>query len=171
MDALGPDLDGLTHGDPHIGVKDIGTLGSLGGVLLKGQGGTGLGGNGLALCDQGGIRLILFGGAGGEVQAHLGAAHHQAVAHVVTGVAEVDEVDALQLAEVLPDGEEVGQDLGGVELVGQAVPHRNTGIVRQLFHDLLAVATVLDAVKHPSQHPGGIGDGLLLPIWLPEGSR
>ena len=57
------------HGDPHIGVKDIGTLGSLGGVLLKGQGGTGFGGNGLTLCDQGGIRLILFGGAGGEVQA------------------------------------------------------------------------------------------------------
>ena len=61
MDALGPDLDGFAHGDPHIGVKDIGTLGSLGGVLLKGQGGTGLGGNGLTLCDQGGIRLILLG--------------------------------------------------------------------------------------------------------------
>ena len=75
MDALGPDLDGLAHGDPHIGVKDIGTLGGPGGVLLKGQGGTGLGGNGLTLCDQGGIRLILFGGAGGEVQAHLGTAH------------------------------------------------------------------------------------------------
>ena len=62
---------------------------------------------------------------------------------------------------MLPDGEEVGKDLGGVELVGQAVPHRHTGVVRQLFHDLLAVATVLDAVKHPSQHPGGIGDGFL----------
>ena len=33
--------------------------------------------------------------------------------------------------------------------------------MRQIFHDLLAVATVLDAVKHPSQHPGGIGDGFL----------
>ena len=48
-----------------------------------------------------------------------------------------------------------------MELVGQAVPHRNTGVVRQFFHDLLAVAPVLDAVKHPSQHPGGIGDGFL----------
>ncbi len=105
------------------------------------------------------------------MQAHLGAAHHQAVAHVVTGVAEVDEVDALQLAEVLPDGEEVGQDLGGVELVGQAVPHRHPGVVGQVLHDLLAVAAVLDAVKHAAQHPGGVGDGLLLPIWLPDGSR
>ena len=65
------------------------------------------------------------------------------------------------MAEMLLNSKEIGQDLSGVELVGQAVPHRNTGIVRQLFHDLLAVATVLDAVKHPSQHPGGIGDGLL----------
>ena len=48
-----------------------------------------------------------------------------------------------------------------MELVGQAVPHRHAGVVRQLFHDLLTVATVLDAVKHPPQHPGGIGDGLL----------
>ena len=31
----------------------------------------------------------------------------------------------------------------------------------QVFHDLLAVAAVLDAVKHAAQHPGGVGDGLL----------
>lgn len=62
---------------------------------------------------------------------------------------------------MLPDGEEVGEDLGGVELVGQAIPHRHTGVVGQLFHDALAVAAVLDAVEHPAQHPGGVGDGLL----------
>ncbi len=38
----------------------------------------------------------------------------------------------------------------------------HAGVLRQLFHDLLAVAAVLDAVKHPAQHPGGVGDGLLL---------
>ena len=48
-----------------------------------------------------------------------------------------------------------------MKLIGQAVPHRYTGIVCQLFHDLLAVAPVLNAVKHPPQHSGGIGDGLL----------
>ena len=158
VDALGPDLHRLAHGHPHVGVEHVGTLGSLGGVLLKGDGR----GDGLALGHEGRVRLVLLGGAGGEVQAHLGTAHHQAVAHVVAGVAEVDEVDALQLAEVLPDGEEVGQNLGGVELVGQAVPHGHPGVVGQVFHDLLAVAAVLDAVKHAAQHPGGVGDGLLL---------
>ena len=161
VDALGPHLHRLAHGHPDVGVQHVGPLGGLGGVLFKGDGGTGLGGDLLTLGHQLRVRLVLLGCAGGEMQAHLGAAHHQAVAHVVTGVAEVDEVDALQLAEVLPDGEEVGQDLGGVELVGQAVPHRHPGVVGQFLHDLLAVAAVLDAVKHAAQHPGGVGNGLL----------
>ena len=96
------------------------------------------------------------------MEAHLGAAHHQAVAHVVASIAEVNEVDALQMAKVLPDGEEVSQDLGGMELIGQAVPHRHTGVVGKVFHDLLAIAAVLDAVEHAAQHTGSVGDGLLL---------
>ena len=66
------------------------------------------------------------------------------------------------MAKVLPDGEEVSQDLGGMELVGQAVPHRHTGVVGKVFHDLLAIAPVLDAVEHAAQHTGSVGDGLLL---------
>ena len=162
VDALGPDLDRLAHGHPDVGVEDVCALCGLGRVFLEGDGRTRLGGDGLALLHQCSVRLVLLGGAGGEVEAHLGAAHHQAVAHVVAGVAEVNEVDAFEVAEVLPDGEEVGEDLGGVELVGQAVPHRHTGVAGQLFHDALAVAAVLDAIEHPAQHPGGVGDGLLL---------
>ena len=62
---------------------------------------------------------------------------------------------------MFPDGQEVGKDLGGMELVGQAVPDRNTGVMGQVFHDLLPIAAVLDAVKHPAQHPGGVGNGFL----------
>ena len=62
---------------------------------------------------------------------------------------------------MLLNGEEVRQDLGGVELVGQAVEHGHSGVFRQLLHQLLTEAPVLDAVKHPAQHPGGVGDGLL----------
>ena len=62
---------------------------------------------------------------------------------------------------MLPDGEEVGEDLGGVELVGQAVPDRHPRIAGEVLYDLLAVAAVLDAVEHPAQHAGGVGDGLL----------
>ena len=49
-----------------------------------------------------------------------------------------------------------------MELVGQAVPHRNTGVMGQLLHDLLPIAPVLNAVKHAAQHAGGVGNALLL---------
>ena len=48
-----------------------------------------------------------------------------------------------------------------MNLVGQAVPHRDPGVLCQLLYDLLPIAPVLDAVKHPAQHPGGIRNGLL----------
>ena len=50
--------------------------------------------------------------------------------------------------------------MGGVVFVGKTVPNGDTGVATQLFHQLLAEATVLDAVKHATQHSGGIGDGL-----------
>ena len=64
---------------------------------------------------------------------------------------------------MLLDRQKVCQDLGGVELVGETVEHGHPGVLRQLLHDFLAEAPVLDAVVHPPQHPGGVGDGLLDP--------
>ena len=160
LDALGPDFHRLAHADPHIGVDDIRTGHSVG-VLGQGDGGAAALGKLFALFHQGGVRPVSLGGAGHEIQAHLGAADHQAVAHVVAGVAHVGKLEALQLAEMLPQGEEVGQDLGGVVLVGQAVPDGHAGIPGQLLHDGLAVAAVLDALKHAGKHLGGVGDGLL----------
>ena len=63
---------------------------------------------------------------------------------------------------MLPDGEKICQNLRGVEFVGQAVPHGHTGVGSQSFHDLLAKTTVFDAVIHPTQHTGGVSNGLLL---------
>ena len=46
--------------------------------------------------------------------------------------------------------------------IRQTVPDRNSRVLRQLFHDLLTEAAVLDSVEHPSEHPRGILDALLL---------
>ena len=55
--------------------------------------------------------------------------HHQRVAHVVAGVAQVAVGDLVQvLVAVLHHGQHVGQHLGGVELVGQTVPDRHAGV-------------------------------------------
>ena len=63
---------------------------------------------------------------------------------------------------MLTDGEEIRQDLGRMEFVGQAVPHRNAGVMGQFLHDLLAESAVLDAVKHTAENTGGIRGAFLL---------
>ncbi len=59
-------------------------------------------------------------------------------------------------------GQQVRQQLGGVELVGEAVPHRHAGVLRQGLYHFLAVAAVLNAVVHPSEHAGGVLDRLFM---------
>ncbi len=88
--------------DTHTSVYSTSApLAALAGSSSKVRVAPGLGSDLLALGHEGSVRLVLLGCTGGEVQAHLGAAHHQAVAHVVAGIAEVNEVDALQVAKVL----------------------------------------------------------------------
>ena len=70
-------------------------------------------------------------------------------------------MQAAQGAELLLHGQQIRQHLGGVKLVGQAVPDRDAGILGQLVHQLLAEPAVLNAVEHPAQDPGGVSDALL----------
>ena len=95
------------------------------------------------------------------MHAHLRAADHEGVAHVVAGVAHVDELFALERAEVLLNGQEVREDLRGMEFVRQAVPDGHARVFGQLLNDRLAVAAVLNAVVHPAEDAGGVIDRLL----------
>ena len=160
--ALGPDLVGLAHGDPDVGVDHVGVGAAFLHVLGQTDGAAVLSGDLLAGRNQALLRPQLLGAAGGEVHAQLGGDHHQRVGHVVPGVAHEGEVLALDGAEVLLDGEDVGQHLGGVELVGQAVPNGNAGVLGQIVHDGLVKAAVLNAVVDAAQDTGGIRDGFLL---------
>ena len=160
FNALGPHFNRFAHAYPHIGVYHIGVLYGIG-VIAQSDGSAGFGGNGLALFHQLRGGPVCLGGAGNKVQAHLGAANHQGVAHVVAGIAHVSEFQPGQLAKVFLDRQKVSQNLGGVELIGQAIPYRYGGILGQLVHDLLAIAAVLNAVKHAAQHLGGVGNGFL----------
>ena len=86
-------------------------------------------------------------------------------AHVEAAVAHeavADLVERLAVG-VLGHGEEVGEHLGGVPLVGQAVVDRHVGVLGQLLHGRLRLAAELDRVEHPRQHPGGVGGRLLVP--------
>ena len=163
MNTLCPDLFRLSHGDPDIRVQDICVPDSLHRIGLKLQCGAGFCRDGFAFFNQRRIREVLLRRAGHKVQTHLDAADHEGIAHIIPGIPEVDQLLPLQGTEMLPDCEEVRQNLGRMELIGQAVPHRDTGIRGQLLHTGLLKAAVLNAVKHPSQNPGRIGNALLLP--------
>ena len=98
-----------------------------------------------------------------DVHAELDPADHQRVAHVVARVAEVAVGDVAQvLVAGLGHRENVGQDLGGVELIGEPVPHRHPGELRQDLDVRLRGSPVLDPVKGAAEHPGGVLHGLLV---------
>ena len=65
-----------------------------------------------------------------------------------------------QPPSALPHREQVGQDLAGMEQVGEAVDHRNGAVARQLLHVGVIVGPDHDAVEIAGQHPGGIADRL-----------
>ena len=169
MDALCPDGIGLTHGYPDIRIQDIRAADSLPGIFDEGEFRPGLPGDFHAFLPQGGVRMVFGRRAGDETHAHLRAAHHQGIAHVVPGVPQINQLPSPQRAEMLPDGQEIRQDLGGMKLIGQTVPDRDAGITGQILDDLLAVAPVFNAVKHPAQHPGRIRDGFLFADLAPGG--
>ena len=65
-----------------------------------------------------------------------------------------------RLVGVVAHGQDVGQHLGGVPLVGEPVPHRHAAERGQGLDGVLGEASVLDAVEHPAEHPGGVFDRL-----------
>ena len=96
------------------------------------------------------------------MHAHLGAGDHQRIGHVVARVAHEGEFHAGKAAELFLNGQKVGQHLRGVELVGQAVPHRHAGVFRQKLHRILAETAVFDTVVHAAKHARRVLDALLL---------
>ena len=66
------------------------------------------------------------------------------------------------LLAVLAHGQHVGQDLGRMELVGQAVEHRHAGVVGERLDEVLVEAAVLDAVVQPAEHTRRVLDRLLV---------
>ena len=159
-DALGPDFLRLAHADPDVGVEHVGPGRGVGGIGQRHAAARGFG-KFRTPGDKRRIGPVFLRRASRVVQPHLGAADHQRVAHIVPRVAQVSELEPGQFAEMLLQGQEIGQDLGGVVFVGQAVPDRHLGGVGKLLHNSLAEAAVLDTLKHRSKHPGRIGDRFL----------
>jgi hypothetical protein len=56
----------------------------------------------------------------------------------------------------------VGEDLRGVEFIGQPVEHRHAGKLSKHFGIILTEATILDPVIEATEHSGGVFDRFLV---------
>ncbi len=116
----------LSHGYPDVRVKEVAALDAGLRVVRNGNASTGFFGNFSALSHKlrGGLEGLR--GHNPHVHSHFCATDKEAVAHVEAGVTKIGVGHLPQgLVHVLAHGEEVGQDLCGMELVGEAVPYGN----------------------------------------------
>ena len=151
----------LAHRDPHVGVQEVGALDALLDDVGEGDPRARLRGDLAGLrrrAPRRGQRIL--GRDQPDVHAQLRAADDQRVAHVVARRRPGTRTRSASsgLLRVLAHGQDVGQDLGRVELVGQAVPDRHAGVVGEGLDDVLVEAAVLDAVVEPAEHPRGVLD-------------
>lgn len=68
-------------------------------------------------------------------------------------------------------GKEVGQGLGGMVIIGEAVPYRHAGFGGELFHCALGKSPEFDGIKHASKDPCGVGDGFFFFYLAPGGAQ
>ena len=157
------DLFLFTHGSPDIGINNIGILDAAADIIGNGDFGLPLLGEALAFLYQFLGREKGLRCHDAKIHAHFGRPDHQGIGHVVAAVAHIGEDDSLQPPLGFEHGHEIGQDLGGVVEIGQPVPDRDPGVLRQPLHGFMLEAAELDAIEHPAQNARRVLDRFLFP--------
>jgi len=130
LDALVPDTLRLAHRDPDIRGEVVDPLDRRRDVLGELEARARCRSQRAGRLDQRRLRPEGLRCADAHVHAQQTPCNHQRVAHVEACIAHVAVADLLQrLRAVLHHRKNVGQRLGGVELVGQAVPDRHARVL------------------------------------------
>ncbi len=147
----------IAHARPHIGSDEVRALAGLPRIVELAQ-----------VRDlrraQGVARAVLLDAIAfrpGEVQ---GETEHfrglqPGVEHIV-GVADPGHGLALDRAAMLDIGHDIGEDLAGMKLVGQAVDHRHARIRGETLDDFLTIGANHHQIDHARKHLRRIFDGL-----------
>ena len=164
LDALVPDVLGLAHRDPHVGVDEVDAATASAGssVMVMRAPVRPARSRRCRRRRSGGAELVRPAEA--DVAAHERAHDQQRAAHVEAAVAHERVGDlVVGLVARLVHGQEVGEHLRGVPLVGQAVVdgHARRSSASSSTSSW-RVAAELDGVVHPAEHAGGVGDRLLV---------
>ena len=164
VDAGVPFLGRLTHREPHVGVEKICAAHGRGGVIgdsyTRSRGGAEMASDRLDLRR----RPEWFWSGDPHVHAEQCSGDQQGIRRVVACVTEIAVGDLAEGAlGVIAHCEYVGQHLGRVPLIGETVPHWHAGIFGEDLDIGVGRSSVLDPVIHPSEHPCGVPDRLLVP--------
>ena len=162
-DPFRPDVLGLTHRHPDVGVHEVHTGNCLAGVL--GDRDLRAGARGDVAGDLDDVVGRCQRGRPGEtdVRPQECAGDQQRSAHVEPAVAD-ERVGqgVVRLAARLVHREEVGEHLRRVPLVGESVVDGDAGVLGQHLDVDLTVAAELDGVVHPAEDPRRVGHRLLV---------
>ena len=105
------------------------------------------------------VRFVSWRCRDGHVHARQGAGLHERVRDVVA-VADIGEPDAFQVAEVPAEGQQIGQGLARVMVVGQGIDDGNARGVGELFERRLRERAYDDRGRVARQHARGVGKRL-----------
>jgi hypothetical protein len=146
-------FDFLAHGDPDIGVEDIGVVG--GGADIVGAvdpAGTGTG-------EKGGLRLEGFGGGDAEFETEASSSEEPGAGDVATAIADEGDDAIADGAEFFLDREQIGEDLAGMFLIGEGIDGGDAGVVGEGLDIFLREGSDDGAMDHAPEDAGGVLDG------------
>lgn len=106
------------------------------------------------------VGLVALGSAEAEFEAAELRGEDPGVAHVAGGVAEEADAQALEVAELLDHGLQVGEELAGVEAVGEGVDDGDRAFLAEGGDLVVGVAADDDAVQVAGEDAGGVFIGL-----------
>ena len=111
------------------------------------------------LRDQVPVGIVTFGACDPDGEPEEPGRLHPGVGHVVS-VTDVGDDDAVEVYLPLVEREEVGEDLAGVEPVGQPVDHRHAGVAREAHGELVIERPDHDPVDVAGEDPRHVLDRL-----------
>ena len=151
----------LSHARPNIGVNHVSARHRFQGVVEKLDLRARLSGASFCFIHKLGFRLEPGGRHHAHRSSELRACNHQRITHIVT-IADIGKLQSLELAEFFAESKKVRQRLARMAKVGQAVDHRNRGVLRQLDHGGMREGARHDAVHPAFEISGDVLDGFAL---------
>ena len=140
------------HGDPHVGVQQVGTLRDGVTVFSDTYVSAGLG-------DEIRAGLVGLWRSNAQFKTKFSGCPNPANGHVAGTVANEGDDLAGDGASRFLEGENIRDDLAGMLGIGQGVDGRDAGVMREILHVALRVGADDCAVHHAAEHAGGVLNG------------